>query len=419
MLEKGEKKKARICLLVGSVALSGGTYVIFQHAQFLQEQGYCVTLAVQEPFNEATTHWHDYGDQLNCVPFEGAKGETYDLVIATWWKTALELSAFKAKSYGYFVQSIESRFYPAKEFPLRALVDATYKLPVNYVTEAAWIRDHLRENFGQDATLVRNGIRKDIYRKGAPAVSPRPINGQPRVLVEGHFNVSFKNTALAVKLAKAAGARDIWVMTGSDIKLNYLPGVSRIFSRVPIHKTPDIYGACDILIKLSTVEGMFGPPLEIFHCGGTALVFNVTGHDEYIRHNENAIVVENFDTNKVVEEVKSLLNDTERLNALKMGAETTAEAWPSWEESSHLFCRWVDQILAETPSHSVETIDGLVTAVWEAYEIDEQARLKLQKSASLIQSLEARAMETSPRTQAWIKYIMAVAEILSPSHRVY
>lgn len=87
---------AKICFLVGAVALSGGTYVIFQHAIFLQEQGYDVTLAVQEPFHAATLAWHDKGRQLRCVPFDKAKDETYDLVIATWWKTALELATFNA-----------------------------------------------------------------------------------------------------------------------------------------------------------------------------------------------------------------------------------------------------------------------------------------------------------------------------------
>jgi hypothetical protein len=41
--------------------------------------------------------------------------------------------------------------------------------------------------------------------------------------------------------------------------------------------TPLVYRSCDILGKLSYVEGMFGPPLEMFHCGWTAIVYNVTG----------------------------------------------------------------------------------------------------------------------------------------------
>jgi hypothetical protein len=53
-----------------------------------------------------------------------------------------------------------------------------------------------------------------------------------------------------------------------------------------------VYRSCDDILKLSLVESMFGPPLEMFHCGGTAIVYNVTGHDEYIVHGRNALVAE-------------------------------------------------------------------------------------------------------------------------------
>lgn len=415
MHEKHRAETTSICFLMGSAALSGGSYVIFQHAYFLQNKGYDVTIAVQESFDAQTVQWHDHGSTLRCIPFEDAKSESYDLVVATWWKTALELHAFKARRYGYFVQSIESRFYPPEEAPLRALVDATYTLPASYITEAAWIQEHLKTHYNQEAQLVRNGIRKDIYKPNAPTAAPRPT-GQPRVLIEGHFNVSFKNTALALKLARAAGARDIWVLTGSAVKC--LPRVSRVFSRVPIHETPTVYGSCDILVKLSTVEGMFGPPLEIFHCGGTAVVFDVTGHDEYIRHGENAVVVKNLDTAKVVEELKSLLNDPARLSALKEGARKTAEAWPDWEQSSAQFLLWVEATL-QGPEAQPKQIETQVRAAWEAYEETEQARLKALPSSPILQRFKEFLLSRSPIAKERIKYLMAVIDILRPSRRVF
>ncbi|MER2419141.1 glycosyltransferase, partial [Klebsiella pneumoniae] len=113
-----------------------------------------------------------------------------------------------------------------------------------------------------------------------------------------------------------------------------VPGVSRVFSRVPMKVTPDIYRSCDILVKLSTVEGMFGPPLEIFHCGGTAIVFDVTGHDEYIVDGQNACVVHRGDMDGVVTTLRRLLNDRTELARLQAGALKTAEAWVSWDASS-------------------------------------------------------------------------------------
>lgn len=364
--------KTKICFLVGSMAISGGTYVIVQHAAYLHDKGYQVTLAVQESFTEETLAWHDKATRLRCVPIDLAKSETFDLVIATWWKTALEMHHFNALRYAYFVQSIESRFYPATEAPLRALVDATYQLPGAYVTEATWICDHLHTNYGHDVTLVRNGIRKDIYSKTGPVLVPRDPKVPPRVLVEGYFGVPFKNTALGVRLAREAGARDIWVLTGTPVK--WVPRVSRLFSRVPMIVTPEIYRSCDILVKLSTVEGMFGPPLEIFHCGGTAIVFDVTGHDEYIVNGHNACVVRRGDMDGVVAVLRRLLNDRSELARLQAGALQTAEAWASWDESSSAFRDWVETALAG-PTVNRTALAELSDNAFANYVKDEQRRL--------------------------------------------
>lgn len=371
MTSSREISKLKICFLVGSLAISGGTYVIVEHASFLSELGADVTLAVQEPFDQSTLGWHDKFHGLRCVPIEDGKDYTYDLVIATWWKTALELGNFSASQYGYFVQSIESRFYPEDETALRNLVNSTYRLPAIYVTEASWIKSHLEDLYGSSPSLVRNGIRKDIYRTDGSVVSPRNPQ-KPRVLIEGHFGVSFKNTALAVKLAHDAGSRDTWLLTGSSV--TWVPYVSRLFAKVPISVTAEIYRSCDILLKLSTVEGMFGPPLEMFHCGGTCIVLNVTGHDEYIKNGVNGIVVDRNDIQGVVQAIRRLQSDTQSLEKLKEGARLTASEWPSWGTSSQLFSSWVIRCMSEGFAKR-DIIKDMNKFAWERYVHDENERL--------------------------------------------
>lgn len=390
------------------MAISGGTYVIVQHAAHLCDQGYDVTLAVQEPFTDQTLAWHDLTSRLRCVPIVAAKDETFDLVIATWWKTALELRHFNSPRFAYFVQSIESRFYPASEVPLRALVDATYRLPIAYVTEATWIRDHLKSNYGHDVALVRNGIRKDVYRPSGPTMTPREPKRQPRVLVEGHFGVSFKNTALGVRLAREAGARDIWLLTGTPVE--WVPGVSRVFSRMPMNVTPEIYRSCDILVKLSTVEGMFGPPLEIFHCGGTAVVFDVTGHDEYIVDGQNACVVRCGDMDGVVATLRRLLNDRTELARLQAGALETAAAWASWDESSSAFRNWLDRSLVG-PTVDRVSLGEFCDKVVSEYERNEQQHLAAVSRVPR-HHLSTLASRLPPTLLRRLKELEAASEVL-------
>lgn len=405
----------KVCFLVGSMAISGGTYVIVQHAAYLRDRGFDVTLAVQEPFSASTLTWHDEAPKLRCVPIDQAKTESFDLVIATWWKTAFELGQFNSQRHAYFVQSIESRFYPEEEAPLRALVDSTYQFPVTYVTEATWIRDHLSKHFGQTATLVRNGIRKDIYQTTGPTAAAQS-DGQPRVLVEGHFGVPFKNTALSIRLAREAGAKDIWLLTGSPVR--WIPGVKRIFSRVPMWQTAEIYRSCDILIKLSTVEGMFGPPLEIFHCGGTAVVFDVTGHDEYIVDGVNARVIPRGDAGAVVRTIRALLNDRAELRKLKDGALRTAKEWPSWEQSSDAFLRWVETALT-APATNQAALAELAAGAWADYGRDEQQRLRKNPRIVRRHKLSALAARLPATLVHAAKRLEAVLEVASRSKKAY
>lgn len=398
---------SRVCFLVGSVAISGGTYVIFQHAAHLQAQGYDVTLAVQEPFSEATYAWHPDAKRLRIVDFPSAQPDRFDLVIATWWKTALALGEFAASRYAYFVQSIESRFYPEHEQPLRRLVDSTYELPVAFVTEVDWIRRRLRDHYAQSVPVVRNGVRKDLYFPDpAGDAAGRPL----RVLVEGPFRVPFKNVGRTIQLVRKAGVRDLTLLTSSPVR--WVPGVNRVHSRVPITMVPPIYRSCDVLVKLSTVEGMFGPPLEMFHCGGTAVVFDVSGFDEYIRHEHNALVARMGDDDAVVEHVSRLRRDPELLAALRRNALKTAESWPSWEVSSAEFEQWIESALDSAPGDR-EALRAGSEQAWRVYIDDEQARLRsLKQPGGLRRRARAFVAALPKQAVAFVEQANAVYETL-------
>lgn len=201
-------------------------------------------------------------------------------------------------------------------------------LPLKVITEATWIKKYLKENYGLSAEVVKNGIRKDIYTDPGEAYSNRK-EGKLRVLIEGPLGVFFKNVEKAIQVCRESQADEIWLLTPT--KVSKYPGVDRVFSQVPIFETPKIYRSCDVLVKLSYVEGMFGPPLEMFHCGGTAIIYNVSGHEEYIRHDENALVVPKNNEEQVISYINELKNNPKLIDKLKRGALQTAKDWPDWE----------------------------------------------------------------------------------------
>ncbi|MCW5199793.1 glycosyltransferase family 4 protein, partial [Desulfobulbus sp. F1] len=345
-----------IGFLLGSPGISGGSYVIYEHASRLKRKGHRVAIITRQNVKPEEHAWHSSAHELDWLTVKQARAEHFDIVLATWWETFFLLRQLKALHYVYFVQSIESRFFDLPN-PLnfrntenliwQKLCEKTYACTIPVITEAAWIQKYLYRNYNKWPFLVRNGIRKDIYTAVGEAVDPRKP-GRFRVLVEGPVEVPFKNVPISLRLARRAGADEIWLLTSSDIKAH--PDADRVFSRVPIHETPAVYRSCDLVLKLSHVEGMFGPPLEMFHCGGTALVYDVTGHDEYIVHDQNAYVAATDDEEQVVRLLRHLKENPAELERLKQGGAATAAAWPDWEVCAVQFEQALLEIAVERPA---------------------------------------------------------------------
>lgn len=333
----------KIGFLLGNPEISGGTYVIYEHATRLHRLGHDVIIITQRPVTPEQYAWHSSAGELQWLSLEQAGSEHFDVVIATWWQSPFLLKDLDSTHYVYFVQSIETRFfgladpvdYGAQDHDVwKDICEKTYSFALPMITEAQWIQEYIYDNYNTTPFLVHNGIRKDVYTRTGNVVSSVE-KGKLRVLIEGPVDVLYKNVPTSIKLALEADADEIWLLTSSDI--SDFPGVDRVFSRIPIHETPAIYRSCDVLVKLSYVEGMFGPPLEMFHCGGTAIVYKVTGHDEYIVHEQNSFVVDRDDKDGVVQYLRQLKSEPETLARLKEGAQKTAQQWPDWESCSREF----------------------------------------------------------------------------------
>lgn len=373
-------------ILLGSPAIGGGTYVIFEHAVKAVKKGEDVTIITANKVTKEDVAWHKGAEILKFATYEQGEQMEFDLCIATWWRSVYEAYRIPAKRYLYFVQSIESKFYRAEEKPIRQLAEATYMLPMDIITEATWIKDYLWEHYNKKAYLVRNGIRKDVYTPQGEAMAPKE-EGKLRVLVEGPIDVDFKNVPKTIKLCRQSKADELWLMTASDIK--EYEGVDRVISRVPMFETPKVYRSCDVIVKLSYVEGMFGPPLEMYHCGGTSITYDVTGYDEYIEHGVNGLVVKTDDDKKVVEYINKLKTDREYLNKLKQGAARTAAQWHDWDTATEEFYNTVKLIMSRETAVTRKIITDESKFHFQSYVIAEDYynELKLLKERTFSERL--------------------------------
>ncbi len=396
----------RVAFVVNDLQLSGGIGVVVEHARQLTERhGFAVDLVLAREQEEP--EWGFRG--LGGIPVHGtaaAREEGYDVVVATWWETvgaALELPAHR---HAYFVQSLEDRFYPLGA-PERLAAALTHDLPLHVITEARWIADVLDGLVpGRRALLVRNGIAKDVF--ALPAAPPVRVDEPLRVLIEGDPAVWFKGVPEA--LAATGDMQEPREVTLVRPRGQEPPGADRVVGPLSQAELALEYARADVLLKLSRVEGMFGPPLEAFHVGTTCVVSAVTGHEEYVAHGENGLVVEWDDPRGTSRALDLLARDRALLHRLRWGALATARGWPSWEQQGAVMAAALREVARREPVAGPRVDAALLADLRagvqaQAAVLAERDRLRWRVAPldALDRALETRGVRrvARPARQAW------------------
>lgn len=319
----------RVAFVLQDLQLSGGVGVIVEHAAGLRrDHGVDAQLVLAE--EELHARWPYRGlAELPVLGLDEARMQDWDVAVATWWRTAQSLFHLPARRHAYFIQALEDSLYLPAE-PERVSAALTTALPVRFITEARWIAEMLeRLQPGNPAHVVRNGIAKDVFAI-PDTVAPVPPGEPLRIVMEGAPGVPLKGidqTLDAVRRMREP-AHVTWVAPhGAD---GAPEGVSEVRSRLTHPEMAALYGESHVMVKLSRAEGMYGPPLEAFHRGATVVTTAVTGHDEYVRHDVNGLLVGWDDVPGTARTLDLLARDRDLLHRLRLGALDTARAWPDW-----------------------------------------------------------------------------------------
>ena len=314
--------KIKIAYLIPGCGVSGGIAVVCHHVNRLLDRGHDVMLISESAEREIA--W--FPNQR--VPIIGMTEIPMDLdvLVATSWSTSFRVAVLPARHKFYFVQSDETRFHPQGS-SWEHITRLSYTFGFNYLTEARWIKRWLKESFGHEAELVPNGLDPRIFH---PAEPLEPRGSKPRILLEGAIGLPYKGMAEAFEAVKDLDV-EVWCVSSYG---KPKPGwrCDRFFEQVPMMEMKRIYSSCDILLKLSRVEGFFGPPMEMMACGGACVVGEVTGFDEYIEPEVNAIVVDPLNPKQAADALRRILNNSMLFDQLIKAGRETAERW-SWDSS--------------------------------------------------------------------------------------
>lgn len=321
--------KPKIAYIIPSTGVGGGLAVIIQHANRLIKRGYDVLLISVDGKNKID--WMQCNAQV--VPLgtqDRYHFENIDILIATYYDTVQFFEKFDAKRKLYFVQSDERRFFEKDQIKDIKRVESTYKSNYEFFTEAIWIQKWLKEEFNKDAYYVPNGLDTDLFKKTKPL---KEKGSKKRVLIEGPIDIWFKGMYDAYYSVKDLDV-ELWIVSTAGKPPTYWR-YDKFLNCVPISKMAEVYSSCDFLLKMSRVEGFFGPPLEAMACGCIPVVSNVTGYDEYIKDGENALVINIGDTDGARKGILRLMGDSSLRQKLLENGYNTAQEW-NWERSIDL-----------------------------------------------------------------------------------
>jgi glycosyltransferase involved in cell wall biosynthesis len=379
----------RVAFVVNDLQLSGGVGVVVQHARRLAT-AHDMDVSLVLAREQEDPHWaYEDVEHLQAIALEDARSQSFDIVVSTWWETAYAAFQLRARRYAAFVQSLEDRFYLPDD-PDRLAASLTLDLPVSFITEASWIRDTLAD-LRPDAPchLVRNGIDKNVF---APLASVEPRNGPLRILVEGYASTWFKGVNEAIAAVREMEQPHHLTVVAPDRTGLDDRGADATVGPVSSREMARLYAESDVVLKLSRIEGMYGPPLEGFHRGATCVTTEVTGHEEYIRHGENALVVDWDDLRGTARQLDLLAKDRDLLLELRRGALETARAWPSWDAAAEEMARALRAIAAEPapdPYAHVARLLGDLRSGTEQHRLLMIERRDLQRQVKQLERIKA------------------------------
>jgi GT2 family glycosyltransferase len=320
--------KLRVVYVTEGTGVGGGHRDIFEHLNRLAERGHEVALYTlgEQP------DWFDLRVPVHSFEFYDELVEELALLdaikVATWWNTAMPVwyaSVLRGIPV-YFVQDIETSYYPDDESVRHAVLDS-YRPEFRFMTISGWNRERLEE-LGLSAELIPPGIDLDTFRP-RPEVERR----KDMVLALGRTN-PLKNLPLTVDAWRALsdrselGERPELCMFGIEPELAGEAGMRYVVSPSD-DGVGELFSQATVFIQTSTHEGFCLPALESMATGGAVVCTDAHGNRDFCVDGENCLMPE-ASREAVSAALARLLGDSELRERIGRAGIETAAAY-AWE----------------------------------------------------------------------------------------
>lgn len=335
------KKILNITYVMTWTEVCGGSKIILEQANRLTLLGHSVNLISHFP----KPLWFPLNEKIKFiqVPWEKVLCEDIpknsDIIVATYWREIYECIEQKIAPVVYFEQG------DFHLFDSTSLDDRTFNYinkqlqTVPYVlTVSSFAKEKLKEIYNKESDVIPNAVDDKIF-----FYKEHKENDIINITIIGAEQVEFKKIPLIIEAVNRV-KKD-----GYKVKLNWITPVKpdKIKEEAIINPKQIVIGDTlrntDIYICASMYESFCLPVLEAMTCGAAIITTNNGGNMDFVKDNENALIIEKNNEEDIYKKLKILLEDRTKRKAISaVGVETAKEY--SWEKTIEKLERYYRKI---------------------------------------------------------------------------
>jgi GT2 family glycosyltransferase/glycosyltransferase involved in cell wall biosynthesis len=337
---RGERKLSVVFILPGlPYGGSGGSHSVYQEVKGLRGLGVPARIALPSwDWERARAAYPDADDVFRTF----ADGEELaattsdaDVISATHYRSVAMLKALgEARENflpAYYVQDYEP-FFTAPYIAEEAVASYTAVPGMLLFAKSHWLCNVVAERHGLLVEKVEPSIDERLFTSGGRGSDPDsgPLRIVAMVRPRTARRQPLGTVTVLERLQRELPGRVTLMTFGcypdelreilSDAR-DTLDSHLGLLTRTEV---ADLLRRSEVFLDMSSYQAFGRTALEAMACGCTAVVPEIGGLCEFVEHGENALAVDTFDPDSVIETLASLVQDRDRLRRLQVSARATA-----------------------------------------------------------------------------------------------
>lgn len=316
----------------------GGVHSVYQETSGLRRLGVPARIAIAAgAIDRANASYPDAADAF--VTYDGEAdlarlAAEADVVVATHYSTVSMVGRLHAR-YGsflpaYYAQDYEPFFAEPGSAQLVEALDSYTAVPGQLVfAKTHWLRNLIGYLHGIDVAKVEPSLDREIYStegrgertdgtvRVAAMIRPRTPRRQPVLTLD----------ALSALTAAHGGGVEVTTFGCRDENLEALgqPPPGHHLGLLSRHEVADLLRGTDVFLDASTYQAFGRTALEAMACGCTVVAPRIGGAAQFVRHEENGLLVDTLQLGPVSEALDRLVGDDDLRHGLQAAAVREAE----------------------------------------------------------------------------------------------